>query len=136
MIENIRFTELDILEHHEPQPDYWGCLAINAGDNNTVRNVAYEDIRIESFELGELFNLRVLQNEKYNPAPGKRIEQITFRNIHFNGTCMNPSHIEGYDDARVVQDVTFENVTVNGSAFQLEEPYVIIGKHAQGIKVL
>jgi hypothetical protein len=136
VIENIRFTALDILEHHEPQPDYWGCLAINAGDNNTVRNVAYEDIRIESFELGELFNLRVLQNEKYNPAPGKRIEQITFRNIHFNGTCMNPSHIEGYDEIRFVQDITFENVTVNGSVFQLEEPYVIIGKHAQGIKVL
>ncbi|MHA6530962.1 glycosyl hydrolase family 28 protein [Paenibacillus sp. BAC0078] len=135
VIENISFSDIDILEHHEPQPDYWGCMAINAGDNNTVRDVTYEDIRIESFELGELFNLRVLQNEKYNPAPGKVIEQVRFKNIHFNGTCMNPSHIEGYDDTRVVQDIAFENVTVNGSAFQLEESYIIIGNHTHNIKV-
>lgn len=135
VIENIRFTDMDILEHHEPQPDYWGCLAINAGDHNTVRNVTYDDIRIESFELGELFNLRVLQNEKYNPAPGRGIEHIRFKNIHFNGACMNPSHIEGYDDTRVVKDITFENVTVNGSAFRLEEQHIIIGKHAYGITI-
>ncbi|MNM35757.1 Glycosyl hydrolases family 28 [compost metagenome] len=134
VIENISFSDIDILEHHEPQPDYWGCMAINAGDNNTVRNVIYENIRIESFELGELFNLRVLQNEKYNPAPGKVIEQVMFKNIHFNGTCLNPSHIEGFDDTRVVQDIAFENVTVNGSAFQLEAPYIIIGNHAYNIK--
>ncbi|WNS43912.1 glycosyl hydrolase family 28 protein [Paenibacillus sp. MMS20-IR301] len=133
VIENISFTDIDILEHHEPQPDYWGCLAINAGDNNTVRNVVYEDIRIEAFELGELFNLRVLQNEKYNPVPGRRIEQVTFRNIHYNGTCLNPSHIEGYDHTRVVEHIVFENVTVNGSAFQLAEPNIIIGKHARNI---
>ncbi|UQZ35536.1 hypothetical protein C2I18_19620 [Paenibacillus sp. PK3_47] len=136
VIGNISFSDIDILEHHEPQPDYWGCLAINGGDNNTIRNVSFEDIRIESFELGELFNLRVLQNEKYNPAPGKRIEGVRFKNIRFEGTCLNPSHIEGYDETRAVEDVTFENVTVNGSPFQLKEPYIIIGDHARRIRVL
>lgn len=136
ILENLHFADIDILEHHEPQPDYWGCVAINAGDNNTVRNVTYEHIRIEDFELGELFNLRVLINEKYNPAPGKRIENIHFKNIHYNGTCNNPSHIEGYDESRTVSDITFENVTVNGEKFALNHDYVVLGNHVHGVKLI
>ncbi|WHX47775.1 hypothetical protein QNH46_16705 [Paenibacillus woosongensis] len=40
-IEDIVFENLDILEHHEPQENDWGAMAINAGDKNTVRNVRY-----------------------------------------------------------------------------------------------
>ncbi|MEF3353257.1 glycosyl hydrolase family 28 protein [Paenibacillus sp. GYB006] len=135
-IENLHFSNIDIIEDHEPQPDYWGCMAINAGDNNTIRNVNYEDIRIEDFELGELFNLRVLKNEKYNPAPGKRIEDIHFKNIHFNGTCNHPSHIEGYDESRIVSNVTFENVTVNGEKFCMDPKYIVLGNYVDNLKVI
>lgn len=128
VIEDILFRDIDILEHHEPQPDYWGCLAINAGDNNTVQNVIYENIRIEPFELGELFNVRVLQNPKYNPAPGMIIRNILFKNICYSGSCTNPSHIEGFDEARRVEDVRFENVRINGRSLDLLED-VIIGPH-------
>ncbi|WP_145318078.1 glycosyl hydrolase family 28 protein [Paenibacillus xylanexedens] len=134
VIEDIIFSDIDILEHHEPQPDYWGCLAINAGDNNTVQNVVYENIRIEPFELGELFNVRVLQNPKYNPAPGKQIRDILFKNITYNGSCLNPSHIEGYDEARKVENVRFENVTVNGEHFSMERD-VILGPHTNEVEV-
>ncbi|MGO4270710.1 glycosyl hydrolase family 28 protein [Paenibacillus sp. TAF58] len=51
-IEHIRFENIDILEHHEPQENYWGAMAINAGDLNTIRHVTFEDIRVEEFELG------------------------------------------------------------------------------------
>ncbi|RRJ67634.1 hypothetical protein EHV15_17700 [Paenibacillus oralis] len=136
VIEKLIFSDIDMLEHHEPQPEYWGCMAINAGDNNTVRDVTFEDIRIESFELGELFNLRVLQNKKYNPVPGKRIEQVRFKNIHFNGSCNYPSHIAGYDESRTVRNITFEQITVNGKPFELKEPYIIIGKHVHDVKAL
>lgn len=130
VIEEISFRDLDILEHHEPQPDYWGCLAINAGDNNTVQNVSYEDIRIEPFELGELFNVRVLQNPKYNPAPGKSIRNIRFKNICYSGSCANPSHISGYDEQRRVEGVRFENVRINGRLF---DPAIdaVIGPYAR-----
>ncbi|WP_379141082.1 glycosyl hydrolase family 28 protein [Paenibacillus sp. sgz500992] len=133
VIEDILFHDIDILEHHEPQPDYWGCLAINAGDNNTVQNVTYEDIRIEPFELGELFNVRVLQNLKYNPAPGKIIRNILFRNICYSGSCTNPSHIAGYDEARRVENVRFENVTINGRLLDLSQD-VVIGAYVSKVK--
>lgn len=135
VIEGLRFSDLHILEHHEPQPDYWGCLAINAGDNNTVRDVVFENIAVGDFELGELFNLRVLRNEKYNPAPGRRIANIRFRHIHFKGRCMNPSHIAGYDETRVIEDVVFEDVTVNGEPFRLSGGHAVVGSHVLGLSV-
>ncbi|WP_373233177.1 glycosyl hydrolase family 28 protein [Cohnella sp.] len=134
VIENIVFENIDVLEHHEPQPDYWGCMAINAGDNNTVRNIRYENIRVEAFELGELFNIRVVQNSKYNPEPGRRVEQIHFKNISFDGNCPNPSRIEGFDEMRVVDGITIENVRVNGKPILVpESEHIQIGSFTKGV---
>lgn len=134
VIENIVFENIDVLEHHEPQPDYWGCMAINAGDNNTVRNIRYENIRVEPFELGELFNIRVVQNSKYNPEPGQRVEQIHFKNISLAGNCPNPSRIEGFDETRCVDGVTLENVSINGKPILgPESEHIHIGSFAERI---
>ena len=97
VIENIMFENIDVLEHHEPQPDYRGCMSINAGDNNTVRNVTYRNIRVEPFELGQLFDIRVLFNPKYNPVPVTGWKIFCYDNIVYNGPCDNPSVVAGFD---------------------------------------
>ena len=97
LIERIHFQNIDILEHHEIQAEYLGCLAINAGDNNMVQNVIYEDIRIEPFEHGKVFDFQVKCNPHYNPAPGKGIKDITLKNITYSGTNPVPSCIKGFD---------------------------------------
>ena len=114
LIEDIQFSNIDILEHHEPQPGYWGAMNINVGDNNTVRNVIYDNIRVEDFELGELLDIRVVWNEKYNPVAGKRIENIHFRNVTYNGKDENKNRIHGFDCERSVEGVTFTNLRING----------------------
>ncbi|MDQ1909674.1 glycosyl hydrolase family 28 protein [Paenibacillus sp. GD4] len=114
VIEDIRFRNLDILEHHEPQPNYWGAMSINAGDNNIVRNVSYENIRVEDFELGQLVDIRVVLNKDYNPVPGQRIENITFRDISYSGKCSHKNRIYGYDPERRVSGVEFVNLCING----------------------
>jgi len=113
-IENIAFHHIDILEHHEPQEGYWGCLAINAGDQNTVRNVSFNDVRIEPFELGRLFDIRVFHNPKYNPVPGNRVENVYFNRVSFHGACDHPSVIAGYDADRVVTGIHFRDLRLNG----------------------
>lgn len=133
-IESIVFDNIDILEHHEPQEGYWGCMAINAADKNTVRNVTFKNIRVEQFELGRLIDLRVFQNPKYNPSPGSRVENIRFENISFNGTCDNPSVIEGFDESRIVDGVVFQNLRMNGRLIlSPESGNFIIGNHAHQI---
>lgn len=115
IVENIVFDNIDILEHHEPQDGYWGCMTINAADKNTVRNVVYKNIRVEQFELGRLIDIRVFQNPKYNPSPGRRVENIRFENISFNGICDNPSVIVGFDEERMVDGIIIENLRINGT---------------------
>lgn len=113
-IENLHFENIDILEHHEPQENYWGAMALNAGDMNVIRNVVFDTIRVEDFELGQLIDIRVIFNKDYNPEPGNSIKDITFRNIAYNGKNEKPSRIYGFDRDRMVENVLFDNVKING----------------------
>lgn len=63
--------------------DYQGYIAINPGDDNTVRDVLMEDIRVENFRLGQLVNMRVMYNDKYNTASGRLISNITIRDMTY-----------------------------------------------------
>jgi len=93
---------------------YQGCMAIDAGDRKRVKNILFEDIRVESIQEGRLFHINVRFNGKYDKQPGQSIDGVTFRNITYNGVGENPSLIKGLDKDRMVRDVIFENVVVNG----------------------
>lgn len=112
VIENIIFANIDILNHHEPQENYWDALAINAGDRNKVCNVLYDNIRVERIEQGQFIDVRVVYNKDYNLEPGTSIRGITFCDISYSGKA-NPSRIYGFDEERTVEVVTFINLRVN-----------------------
>lgn len=113
-ISGILYRNIDILDHAEEQIDYQGCLAINCGDNNVVRDVTFDDIRVEDFRRGQLFNIRIFFNHKYCAAPGRSVENVTLRNISYNGTGDELSIIAGYDADHRVGGITFDNLTING----------------------
>ena len=113
-LEDLKFLNIDILDQREPQLDYQGCMSLNAGDSNLIRNVRFENIRVEDFREGQLFNLRVFYNKKYNTSPGRGIEDVLFKDISYNGHAANASIVAGYDDTRNVKRITFENLRING----------------------
>ncbi len=114
ILENLNYVNIDILDHKEKQIDYQGCLAINAGDNNLIRDVRFENIRIEDFRQGQLVNLRIFYNAKYCKAPGRGIENILFKDISYTGEHAELSMIVGYDQERKVKNIRFENLKING----------------------
>ena len=89
-------------------------MAIGCGDLNVVRDVLFEDIRVEQIRNGQLFNIRTTWNEKYCAAPGRLVENITFRNVSYNGALPNLSIMEGYSPEHPVRNITFENLRING----------------------
>ncbi|SHM49765.1 Glycosyl hydrolases family 28 [Chitinophaga jiangningensis] len=113
-IEGIHYRDIDILEHQEKQVDYQGCMAINAGDNNLVKDVTFEDIRIESIRCGQIVHLQIPFNKKYCTAPGRGIENVLFKNVTYNGSNPELSIITGYSKDRRISNVVFENLRVNG----------------------
>jgi hypothetical protein len=121
-IENLHYINIDILDHKEKQVDYQGCLAINAGDNNLVRNVRFENIRIEDFRQGQLVNLRIFYNPKYCTAPGRSIENVLFKDVAYAGKNAELSIMAGYDAERKIKNIRFENLRINGQVISDDMP--------------
>jgi len=148
IIEDLVYRNIDILDHKEAQLDYQGCLAINGGDNNIIRNVLFEDIRIEDFRQGQLVNIRIFYNEKYCEAPGMGIENVHFRNVSYNGNNAEMSVIAGYNSDRKVRNITFENLRINGRLITDDMPgkpawyktgdmaRIFIGEHVEGVSFI
>lgn len=114
-IEHLRYENIDILGQAEPQVDYQGCLAINCGDNNLVRDVTFDNIRIEQIEQGCILQVKVSYNQKYCTAPGRGVENVYFKNIRYYGQLPNSLAIlNGYDNERQVRNITFEGLKING----------------------
>lgn len=147
-LQNIKFENIDILDQHENQIDYQGCLALNAGDDNLIRNVRFDGINIEHIRKGQLVNLRVMFNHKYNTSPGRGIEDVYFKNIAYTGQFANTSIISGYDDNRKINNITFENLKVNGKIItdnMKDKPVFyktgdminfFIGEHVDGLRFI
>lgn len=144
-LEDLTYINIDILDQKEAQVDYQGCMSLNAGDNNLIRNVKFENIRVEDFRQGQLLNLRVFYNTKYCTSPGRGIENVLFKDIVYNGKNAEQSIIAGYDENRKVKNVTFENLVVNGKLITDDMPEkpkwfktsdmarFFVGEHVDGI---
>ncbi|MES2276113.1 MAG: glycosyl hydrolase family 28 protein [Bacteroidota bacterium] len=113
-LENMKFSNIEILDQHENQIDYQGCMALNAGDSNFIRNISFHDVRVDDIRKGQLINLRVMFNHKYNTSPGAGIENVLFKNITYTGLRAGLSIISGYDEQRGIKNVTFENLNIGG----------------------
>lgn len=122
VIDNVLYDGIEILEHAENQIDYQGCIGINNGDNITVKNVTFQNFNIDNIRRGMLFNIRVCYNKKYCSAPGRGIQDITLRNIAYRGSAPNMGIIAGYDQSRMVKNVRFENLTINGKLISDDMP--------------
>jgi hypothetical protein len=114
VIDNLIIKNLDILDHREPQMNYQGCIALNPGDSNLISNVRIEDVRIEDFRWGQVLNMRVMYNTKYNTSVGRGIENVYIKNLSYTGAHANPSIFVGYDADHGIDNVTFENLVING----------------------
>lgn len=122
ILENLNYINIDILDHKEKQVDYQGCLAINGGDNNLIRKVRFENIRIEDFRQGQLFNIRIFFNPKYCKAPGRGIEDVLFKDITYNGKNAELSILAGYDKDRKIKNIRFQNLRINGEIISDDMP--------------
>lgn len=136
VIEDIHFKDITILEHDEDSHEYQGCIALSVSDHNLVKNLTFENIHIEEVQEGQLFNLRVLFNEKYSAAPGLGIKDVLFKNIYYTGSDDISSLVEGYSNDKNVENIVFENINIRGKrAKSLKEANVITGKYVNGLVV-
>ena len=121
-IVNLRYDNIDIICQNEKQVDYQGCLAINCGDNNYVKDVTFDNIRIEGIRQGSITQVKVGWNQKYCTAVGGGVENVMFRNVRLYGDQPDLSIITGYDAEHKVKNITFEGLKINGRTISDDMP--------------
>ncbi|MFF7733302.1 glycosyl hydrolase family 28 protein [Streptomyces sp. NPDC007984] len=147
MLENLRYENIDILDHREPQVTYQGAIAFMVGDSNLVRDVRFDDIRVEDFRWGQLIHMRVEYNPKYNTSAGRGIENVYIKDLSYNGKNADLSVILGLSEDHAIKDVTFENLTVNGRVIRdsggkpgwylaSDGVPMLVNEHVTGLKFL
>lgn len=144
-IANIVYRNIDVIDMNENQIDYQGVFAIVAGDNNIVKDITFDNIRVENFRKGKLIDMRIAWNKKYCAAPGSCIENVLFKDIYYNGDRSELSLMIGYDETRKIKGVTFDNLVINGEHIYDEMPEkpkwyktsdfarIFIGEHVEDV---
>jgi hypothetical protein len=132
IIENLVFRNIDILGHDEDDRDYQGALAITDGDNNLVRNILFDTIRVDRIEEGMLFNFRVVFNQKYSLAPGRGIENVRLRNVSLRAGLVNRPVIAGFAADRMVRGVRLEGVSTPSG--RVDRAGIDVGSHVAGLE--
>ncbi|MHB8060055.1 MAG: glycosyl hydrolase family 28 protein [Gaiellaceae bacterium] len=134
LIEQIAFQNIDILEHNEDVDIYQGAMAVNAGDNVWVRDIRFDQIRVDNFSLGQLVNVKVFLNPDYNKKPGRRVSNVFFRAVSYRGSGAHTSQIAGYDSSHFVSNVVFENLVENGrTIFGATAGDIAVGSDVRGL---
>ena len=99
-LSHVRVHDCDILYGREQ-----GLLAVQSGDKNIVRDVSFDDIRIEGIQKGRIFDLRILFGEKYNRAPGYSVSDVRFDHITVDAdtpdSVLMPSRVVDYGEFKV-----------------------------------
>ena len=144
-ITGLLYRNIDILDHQERQLDCQGCLTIVSGDNNLVKDITFDNIRIDDIRIGRLFDIRIAMIKKYCAAPGGCIRDILFKDVTYNRNRAEVSFIIGYDPMRRVSGITFDNLVINGVRISDDMPgkpkwyktgdmaRIFIGEHVDGV---
>ncbi len=137
-IENIRFENCDFLYVSNTCGDVAGALSIICLDDTEVRNIDFENIRIEHSEAppfnfhftNEIFRIpgsRVAEGDVIRGSVMKNlretgvIEGVRLKGVEIVGGPHRRSYINGIDEKRIVQDVSFENLRIHGQPVSSSE---------------
>jgi pectate lyase len=128
-IQNIVFRNCDLIHVEGPE----GTFTIHNGDRAVVKNVLYEDIRVED-SRGYLIDFKILESQYSKDQQRGYIQDIHFRNIQVEGDVFPTSVIMGFDEEHKVSGVVLEDVRIHGRPIKSTYDGLITIIHAEGIE--
>jgi len=108
-IRNIVFKNCDLIHVEGPE----GTFTIHNGDRAVVKNVLYEDIRVED-SRGWLIDFKILESRYSKDIQRGKIEDVRFRNIKVEGEHFPYSQLQGFDDTFHIKNVTLDSFYIHG----------------------
>lgn len=144
-IEDVLYQDIDIIHHLDMSHP---VLSICGGDGALIRNIRFEDIRIEDAAGSPLIDLWTGKSYYSHQEQRGRVQGIYFKNVSLNGgpapriVTSWPPHadgrllgIYGFDAQHAVEDVTIENLHVRGQyVSQPAQANILIREFARNIR--
>ncbi|MEF2248570.1 hypothetical protein [Paenibacillus sp. IITD108] len=140
---NITFSNIDILhnyddrDHPDVLPDR-SAINIFALQGTEFSGITFENIRVEkakrfiNIQMAETFYFGALQGNWAWPGS---ISGITYKNIESYSDGSNEIKLEGWSNDRLISDINFENIKVNGKKLKKDDPLFTVNEYVKDIKV-
>ncbi len=126
-MKNISFRNIDII-HCEGVG--YSTFSIHNGDRAFIKNVLYDDIRVEDLREGWLIDFRILEYVYSKDKTRGYVENVRFRNINVESGFYPFSQIIGFDEKHTIKGVVLENFRIHGR----QTPGTMTIVHADPIK--
>jgi polygalacturonase len=134
-ISNVLFQNCDIIHDFSNGGDC-ASLAILVSDSGTMSNVRFEDIRAEDVR-NTLINCWIGSDMWGHDKTRGRIKGVLFKNVTATGKAGCVSRLAGFDATHLVEDVTFDNLRINGRLVRsLQDGGISANQHTKDLKVL
>jgi len=133
-IRDVTFENCDIIRDFSVNPEC-AALAILVSDSGTIRNIRFENIRIEHART-RLVNLWIGEDRWGTDGERGRIDGVVFKDIAYGGAGRPPILVTGHSPDHLVENVTFENLTFNGEpASDLASAPITANEHTRNIRI-
>lgn len=113
-----------------------GVLGVKNGDRAEVRDVLFENIRIEDARV-QLLELVIDKDLWSKDEQRGQIRNVTFRNVALTGGSFVRSNLTGFDADHLIDGVTFENLRVHGKLItNPTEGKIAVNPHVRNVRFL
>lgn len=127
-IKNVTFKNCDLIHVEGPE----GTFTIHNGDRAVVKNVLYEDIRVEDAS-GWLIDFKILNSRYSKDVQKGKIENVKFKNISVDGEHFPYSQLLGFDEEHRISNVEIEDFLIHGEKITSTYNGMITTIHADDI---
>ena len=129
VVEDVVFEDIDVIGAHQ----YAAVFSIHNGDRAIVRNIRYENIRVEHY-WNKLVDFRVLHSRYSRDKERGQIQNVLLKNIRcIPNTYNTPSLIGGHDATHTVDHVVFEDFFIGEDKVLNGDDLHLFTKQASGI---
>lgn len=114
-IDTLNFSNLDVLVYNPLSAGNALPISLTASDGNLVTDVNFTDIRIDDACVNKIIDIITYKNSGFSTAPGRGMNNVYLKNVSYTGTNSSVNNIYGNSSTRLTQNVTFENLKINGN---------------------
>lgn len=135
MVSNVVFRNIDILAVH----GLGAALSIHNCDRALVRDILFEDIRIEHC-YDKFIDVRVMRSQFGHDIVRGLIKNVLFRNIQLAYSNSNYGYtvslISGYGKEHLTEDIVFEDLSLNGKIVTQAEDIELCIRDVKNVKFI